>query len=148
MMLTLHRLDEFQPGDVILAADGTPLDPPFEVEYVGPDALTIYRPFSAVEWRLYADNVAMGMSVEREIEPDLYDFPLGPPKPLPQVSPLRDWRKLPPVSNGYTRIPDRLIEGGMGGHVPKAWVRMVRCDTCGNEITSLGIGYHRQNTGH
>jgi hypothetical protein len=49
----------------------------------------------------------------------------------------KHWSKLPPVSHGYTRIPDRA-DG----------TRMVSCDDCGTEITSLGIGYHRQNTGH
>jgi hypothetical protein len=48
------------------------------------------------------------------------------------------WHKLPPVKRGYTRIPDD----------PKTGMRRVSCDTCGKEITSLGIGYHSQNTGH
>jgi hypothetical protein len=48
------------------------------------------------------------------------------------------WHKLPPVRYGYTRICDDPQTGG----------RRVTCDTCGKEISSLGIGYHRQNTGH
>lgn len=46
----------------------------------------------------------------------------------------RPWYKLPPVSFGFTRIPD-AADGR----------RMVRCDKCGRDCTSLGVGYHKQN---
>lgn len=51
-------------------------------------------------------------------------------------SPLRHWSKLPPVSRGFTRIPD---DRGR---------RMVKCDQCGAEIVSLGIGRHLSRLDH
>lgn len=44
----------------------------------------------------------------------------------------RHYSKLPPVA-GFARIPDD--EHGR---------RMLRCDSCGQAIPSLGVGYHKQ----
>lgn len=71
----------------------------------------------------------------------------------------KSYRKMPEVY-GFTRIPDepdvwQPCRGGWchfdgcnrrddHGH----WIpgrRMLRCDTCGTEIASLGVGYHRGN---
>jgi hypothetical protein len=55
-----------------------------------------------------------------------------------RLLPKKDWRKLPPVSTGFHRIPDD----------PETGNRMCACNKCGKEMTTLSIGYHRQNTGH
>jgi hypothetical protein len=129
-------------GDRIVAIGGRPLPVAREVAAVEAGALLLVHPEPnphGVEWRLYANDMLEGVAVEREGA-----------EPVQQtlISSLKDWRKLPPVSRGYTRIPDLLSSGGAGGYSPRSWIRMVRCDTCGSEIASLGIGYHRQNTGH
>lgn len=136
-MAVLQLSGPARVGDRIVAIGGHPLPVAREIAAVEAGALLLVHPEPNphdVEWRVYADQIAEGLTIERE---------------TPEArSPLKDWRKLPIVSKGYVRIPDRLIEGGAGGYDPKAWIRMVRCETCGREIASLGIGYHRQNTGH
>jgi hypothetical protein len=57
----------------------------------------------------------------------------------------RHWSTLPPVSKGFTRVPDRLV-GGRGDPYP--WQRMVKCDKCGEVIASQGIGYHNNREDH
>lgn len=149
--LTIHLPHEVRKGDRIVALGGKPI--PVERIVMGStrDAILLDHPSPnphGVEWRLYVDDfVTVGLTIERE------DFvPVAiTPNPRAFLPPARlkpHYTKLPDVSHGYTRIPDKLVEGGAGGYDKAAWVRMVRCDTCEKEIASLGIGYHRQNTGH
>lgn len=45
----------------------------------------------------------------------------------------RDWFTLPPISRGYTRVPD----------APDG-TRMCVCEICGQQLPTLGIGYHQK----
>lgn len=51
----------------------------------------------------------------------------------------KHYSKLPPIQ-GFTRIPDRESTSPRTPGLE----RMLRCDACGEEIPSLGVGYHKQ----
>lgn len=51
----------------------------------------------------------------------------------------KHYSKLQPIP-GFTRIPDRESTSPLR-HGP---VRMLKCNACGEEIPSLGVGYHKQ----
>jgi hypothetical protein len=73
------------------------------------------------------------------------------PEDQPIQARRTDYRKLPPLVRGFTRVRDeKIVHDGIrtaygdGTPLPD-YRRMCRCDVCGAVLPTLGIAYHQQN---